>query len=178
MQRLDDMEVALPEFEEPEESPSFSDNHQYFEHFRQMCSLSLLKGRIYSEIYCPKRDVKHLDFCRKVRELNAELEKWWENLQLKDLPNPVSETKDFLAAFAWMTLRIVYCNCLIMTHRIIPRFHYLATHNLEWRSGALYHDLASLEAQLPLSTAACLGAARDTLQLVHHIPWSNTSWIW
>ena len=179
MQHHDDMDVELPHVEDIScESPSSSSttSSRSLELFRQMCTLSLIKGTIYFEIYCPKHDIKQLDFYRKVRELNAKLEDWWKNL--KGPSKSGSGTDNFITLLMSIGLRIAYYNSLIMIHRVIPRFHFIITHNPELRSRTSFHDLASLEAQLPLSTAACLGAARDTLRLVHHMPWRDVAWIW
>lgn len=178
VQHPDDMDVEFPQADisdQPNDAHSAS-SLEGLEYFRQLCQLSYLKGKVYFEIYCPRKDVTPLVFCKRVCELHAELEEWWENFPFKDPFGRGSTESDYLTKFSSVGLQAMYYNCLIMTHRIVPRINLIIMRTPRmWRSPS---DIATVERQTPISTSICLTAARDTLKLVNHVPWSDVALAW
>ncbi|KAJ5748606.1 uncharacterized protein N7511_010302 [Penicillium nucicola] len=171
-QHPDDFDVPLPtELESDKESAS---NIPFF---RQLCRMSIIKGRIYSRLYSAKALLRPpLEIYRTVKELHKELENWKGEYPLTTEPKLKPGAPDFLLGFAAAGLHFVYYNALIMIHRIPLFLHYIIT------SKATSKDLKELEALSirRASKSASIGAqaARDTLKLINNMPWGDIAWTW
>lgn len=168
------MDVDLPS---EEDDDYLVDNFQSF--FRQLCRLTVVKGRICCKLNCTKAlDNRSVgEIFQIIDGLNTELEEWKRNgifdLQLKMKP----AGEDFLFGFATAGLRLVYYNLLIMVHRIPLIVHFIhARHIPPDRQKA--SDLRLIANQSAASATICLQAARDTLKLVNSLPWGDIAWIW
>ncbi|KAJ5327448.1 uncharacterized protein N7506_010550 [Penicillium brevicompactum] len=170
-QHPDDFDVPLPE---EMESDRLDGSPHKITFFRQMCRMSVIKGRIYSRLYSAKALLRPpIEIYRTVKELHAELEEW--NL---DSP-PLSEhqvkidERDFLYGFASLGLRFVYHNALIMIHRVPLFINYIVTaRNEPERLQALS------KAHAAKSGAIGTQSARDTLKLINNMPWGDIAWTW
>lgn len=165
-QSVDDFDVNLPEAE-----------HNTTLFFRQLCSLNVIKSRIYGRLYSAKGLQKTpADVCQVVKELHAELEEWRN-------ANPIDNTNlkqvngdNFLSSFASVGLQLVYYNCLIMIHRMpLVLGHYA---RYLGNTTQIHFDLRWFADQSHVSSSVCVQAARETLRLVNNMPWGDIAWLW
>lgn len=165
-QSVDDFDVDLPEAE-----------HNTTLFFRQLCSLNVIKSRIYGRLYSAKGLQKTpADVCQVVKELHAELEEWRN-------ANPIDNTNlkqvngdNFLSGFASVGLQLVYYNCLIMIHRMpLVLGHYA---RYLGNTTQIHFDLRWFADQSHVSSSVCVQAARETLRLVNNMPWGDIAWLW
>lgn len=175
-QHPDDFDVGLPEDMNDDEN-SVSMNTTFF---RQLCLLTVIKSRIYSQLYSTKalrRPPKEI--YQTVRELHAELKNWKHEHPFLNEPKQHVDEDDFLFGFACVGLHFVYYNALIMIHRIPLLLNSAYSHSYPNASGKRQNDIKPLSnSQASASASICVQAARDTLKLVNNMPWGNTSWIW
>ncbi|CAG8123834.1 unnamed protein product [Penicillium olsonii] len=170
-QHPDDFDVPLPE---EIESDKLGQPKSDITFFRQMCRMSVIKGRIYSRLYSAKALLRPpLEIYKTVKELHAELEEW-----NRDCPTPTdhkvkSNERDFLFGFASLGLHFVYHNALIMIHRVPLFINYIVTARDEPQ------ELQSLSnAHAAKSGAIGAQAARNTLKLINNMPWGDIAWTW
>ena len=142
--------------------------------FRQLCRMSLIKSRIYCRLYSAKAMLKpHIEIYQIVKELHAELEEWKRDYPLGEVPKVKVAENDFLFGFASIGIQLVYYNALIMIHRIPLLLKYLIVPREE------PEELKSLsKAYASKSAIICANAARNTLKLVHNMPWGDIAWVW
>ncbi|KAJ5602010.1 hypothetical protein N7510_011544 [Penicillium lagena] len=171
-QHPDDFDVALPADAIGNEDTLVSNNIPFF---RQLCRLTIIKSRIYSQLYSTKalqRPPKEV--YRTVKELHTELEEWRRQHPLLKEPKQKVAESDFLYGFASVGLHFVYYNALIMVHRIPLLMNYAYSSRLPNASG----KKQAMSAQASSSAVICVQAARDTLKLVNNMPWGDIAWIW
>ncbi|CAI7664438.1 unnamed protein product [Penicillium bialowiezense] len=170
-QHPDDFDVPLPE---EMESDKLDGTPNKITFFRQMCRMSVIKGRIYSRLYSAKALLRPpIEIYRTVKELHAELEEW--NLDSPPLSDHQvkTEERDFLYGFAALGLRFVYYNALIMIHRVPLFINYIVTARNE------PEKLQALsKAHAAKSGAIGAQAARETLKLINNMPWGDIAWTW
>lgn len=142
--------------------------------FRQLCRMSLIKTRIYCQLYTAKALLKppH-EIYQTVKALHAELEEWKRDYPLSEEPKLKVAEADFLFGFATIGLHYVYYNALIMIHRIPLLLNFMVSSRDE------PGDLKSLSKSYASKSAViCVQAARDTLRLMNNMPWGDIAWIW
>lgn len=165
-QHVDDFDVGLPEVD-PNGTPFF----------RQLCSLNIIKSRIYSRLYSTKGlQNSPEEICQIVRELHAELEEWKNDNPIDNSHLNHVNGDGFLLGFASVGLQFVYFNSLIMIHRM-PLVLYYYARTLENES-RIHFDPKWFGDQSRESASVCVQAARDTLRLVNSMPWGDIAWIW
>jgi hypothetical protein len=170
-QHPDDFDVPLPEEIDSDKLGGSLGNITFF---RQMCRMSLIKGRIYSRLYSAKALLRPpVEIYKTVRELHVELEEWnLDSPALSDAKMKSSEG-EFLFGFASLGLHFVYHNALIMIHRVPLFINYIVTARNE------SEELQSLsKARAAKSGAIGAQAARDTLKLINNMPWGDIAWTW
>jgi hypothetical protein len=170
-QHPEDFDVPLPQELEDDRDSTSSTNIPFF---RQLCRMSLIKSRIFCQLYSAKALLKSpQEIYQSVKELDAELRAWRKDYPFEDNPRQKVAEPNFLMGFAAIGLHFVYYNALIMTHRIPLLLNYLITE----RAGP--KELKSLsKAQAAKSSVICVTAARDTLKMVNNMPWGDIAWVW
>ncbi|KAJ6081699.1 hypothetical protein N7499_006573 [Penicillium canescens] len=171
-QHPDDFDVPLPE--ELESDKGSASNILFF---RQLCRMSIIKGRIYSRLYSAKALLRPpLEIYKTVKELHKELENWRGDYPLTSEPKLKPGAPDFLLGFASVGLHFVYYNALIMIHRIPVLLHYLITSKETSKESKELEALSIRRASKSASIGA--QAARDTLKLINNMPWGDIAWTW
>ncbi|CAG8923487.1 unnamed protein product [Penicillium salamii] len=170
-QHPDDFDVPLPEEIESDRLGAPKSDIRFF---RQMCRMSVIKGRIYSRLYSAKALLRPpLEIYKTVKELHAELEEWNRDCPAPSEHRVKSNERDFLFGFASLGLHFVYYNALIMIHRVPLFINYIVTARDEPQ------ELQSLSnAHAAKSGAIGAQAARDTLKLINNMPWGDIAWTW
>lgn len=170
-QHPDDFDVPLPKETDSDSIRGSSGNINFF---RRMCRLSMIKGRIYSQLYSAKALLRPpVETYKIVWELHAELEEWNYNSPALDEPKPRSAERDFLFGLAIMGLHFVYHNSLIMIHRVPLLLNYIAITRNE------PEELQSIsKAEAVKSGTIAAQAARDSLKLIDNMPWGDVGWTW
>ncbi|KAF3387590.1 hypothetical protein F1880_000621 [Penicillium rolfsii] len=170
-QHPEDFDVPLPEELEDDRDSSCSTNIPFF---RQMCRMSVIKSRIFYQLYSAKALLKSPhEIYQSVQELDAELRAWRKDYPFEDNPRQKVAEPNFLMGFAAIGLHFVYYNALIMTHRIPLLLSHLINERAEPR------ELKALsKAHAAKSAVICVTAARDTLRMVNNMPWGDIAWVW
>lgn len=184
LQHPDDFDVDFPQeavegeanYDNDESPSSRSPVVKWF--FRELCRLTVIKGRIYFKLYSTKSSARSpAELCADVHELEVELEEWKRTCPIRGHCEQDPAAPDFLQGFASIGLRLVHYNCQIMIHRIPPLMNITLFLSPILRSR--YHSqLSGLENQSSLSRAVCLRAARDSLKLLNSMPWGDMAWVW
>ncbi|OKP14788.1 Activator of stress genes 1 [Penicillium subrubescens] len=170
-QHPEDFDVPLPEELEDDRDSSSSTNIPFF---RQLCRMSLIKSRIFCQLYSAKALLKSPhEIYQSVQELDAELRAWRKDYPFDENPRQKVAEPNFLMGFAAIGLHFVYYNALIMIHRIPLLLNYLINERPEPR------ELKALsKAHAAKSSVICVTAARDTLRMVNNMPWGDIAWVW
>ncbi|PLN84559.1 hypothetical protein BDW42DRAFT_162219 [Aspergillus taichungensis] len=173
-QHYEDLDVEFPV---EEESEFVLTNNTSF--FRQLCSMTVIKSRIYNKLYATTalENKSALEIIGIVRGLHADLEKWKATSAFDLALKHERGGEDFLVGFASAGLQFVYYNSLIMVHRVPLVIHFIYAHRLA-TGGQVPIDLKAILKESLTSTAVCVQAARDTLRLVNNLPWGDIAWIW
>lgn len=170
-QHPEDFDVPLPEELEDDRDSSSSTNIPFF---RQLCRMSLIKSRIFCQLYSAKALLKSPhEIYQSVQELDAELRAWRKDYPFDENPRQKVAEPNFLMGFAAIGLHFVYYNALIMIHRIPLLLNYLINERAEPK------ELKALsKAHAAKSSVICVTAARDTLRMVNNMPWGDIAWVW
>lgn len=175
-QHPDDFDVGLPEDMNGEEDSSVSTNTMFF---RQLCLLTVIRSRIYSQLYTNaalRRPPKEI--YNTVKDLHVELEQWKHQYPFKEPKRNVDESES-LFAFASVGVHFIYYNAVIMIHRVPLLLKYAYSRTQPNVSGKRQNDMKALsDTEASKSAVICVQAARDTLTLVNNMPWGNIAWIW
>ncbi|EAW18151.1 transcription factor domain-containing protein [Aspergillus fischeri NRRL 181] len=174
-QHPDDFDVEIPAVD-PENDLLLSDNKPFFQ---QLCQLTIIKSRIYTELYSEKalQNKTAAEVMKIVKKLHAELGEWRAANTFDDQLKQGAAGEDFLRGFASAGMQFVYFNSLILIHRMPLVIAFI------YRQRLANGDSAPDDANLILresssSIAFCSEAARDTLRLVNNLPWGDIAWIW
>ncbi|OQD87052.1 hypothetical protein PENANT_c006G08504 [Penicillium antarcticum] len=171
-QHPDDFDVPLPE-----ELESDKESASNIPFFRQLCRMSIIKGRIYSRLYSAKALLRPpLEIYKTVKELHKELENWRGEYPVTTEPKLKPGAPDFLLGFASAGIHFVYYNALIMIHRIPLFLHYIITSKETSKESKELEALSIRRASKSASIGA--QAARDTLKLINNMPWGDIAWTW
>ncbi|KAJ5174971.1 uncharacterized protein N7482_000848 [Penicillium canariense] len=170
-QHPEDFDVPLPQELEEDRGLNSSTNIPFF---RQLCRMSVIKTRIFCQLYSAKALLKPpRDIYQSVKELDAELREWRKDYCLDENPRQKVAEANFLSGFASIGLHFVYYNALIMVHRIPLLLNYLINERKEPK------ELKALsKAYAAKSSVICVTAARDTLKMVNNMPWGDIAWVW
>ncbi|KAJ6021778.1 hypothetical protein N7540_007282 [Penicillium herquei] len=171
-QHPDDFDVPLPQETEDDNDPEVSSNISFF---CQLCRMCVIKSRIYCRLYTAKALQKppH-ELYKCVSDLHIELEAWKEDYPFTEVPVMRGAESDFLFGFASIGLHFVYYNAQIMIHRMPLLLNYLIPSRENEPDGLKSYR----KARASKSAAICATAARNTLKLVHNMPWGEISWLW
>ncbi|KAF7716833.1 Fungal specific transcription factor [Penicillium ucsense] len=170
-QHPDDFDVPLPsELGEDLSGISSTD----IPYFRQLCRMSVIKSRIFCQLYSAKALLRcPSEIYKSVKELDLQLKAWRKDYPSHEDTRHATSQSNPLLMFGTIALDFVYYNALIMTHRIPILLNYLITDR-----GHL-HEIETLDkAQTAKSLVICAGAARDTLKMVNNMSWGDVAWIW
>ncbi|OOQ86706.1 putative C6 transcription factor [Penicillium brasilianum] len=170
-QHPEDFDVPLPEELEDDRNSTSSTNIPFF---RQLCRMSLIKSRIFYQLYSAKALLKSPhEIYQSVKELDAELREWRRDYPFDDDPRQKVAEPNFLMGFAAIGLHFAYFNALIMVHRIPLLLNYLINEREE------PPELKALsKAHAAKSSVICVTAARNTLRMVNNMPWGDIAWVW
>jgi hypothetical protein len=180
LQDHEDYDVDLPSEVPAEDSGGQDCGARYL---RILCRLTLIKSRIYKELYSTKAFGKSSSEVRAaVYGLDAELEKWKrDNPYMDVLSSSSSPTgaagKEDVELIAKIGQRLAYYNSLIVVHRM-PFLHEV----VEWSSlhpdSDSNIDFKTVFAESYGSVEVCVQAARDSLKLIDLLPWRDVGYAW
>lgn len=149
-------------------------------YFRTLCQHTVIKSRIYKELYSTKALAKSISEVRAtVNELSAELEKWKrENPYISISSSSADAGKDDMELISRLGQRISYYNSLIMIHRMpFLREVLVWTRSHPSLSGPNV-DFKSIFGESYESIQLCVQAARDSLKLINQLPWRDIGYAW
>ncbi|KAL1966660.1 hypothetical protein VTN77DRAFT_4071 [Rasamsonia byssochlamydoides] len=180
LQDYEDFDVDLPSDDPPEGGAGLELSRQNWtvRYFRILCQHTVIKSRIYKELYSTKALAKSISEVRAtVAELNAELEKWKRENPYINASSPSGAGKDDMELIARLGQRLSYYNSLIIIHRM-PLLHEMtAWSRLQQRVDPKV-DFKSIFAESYESTQVCVQAARDSLKLIDQLPWRDVGYAW
>ena len=161
----DDIGIDLPQQEGP--FVRQPDGSMKLSMFSYQAQLARLESRIHSELYSARAQNKpSSDRLRAVGELDKALLEWREALPEELQPENVGMfSEDHILPLIMM--HFAYFNCLTTIHRV-------SIHHGAWTSSHLSQSRTSLHDQnlnprVYASQSICLGAARQSIQLLQHV---------
>ncbi|KKA22818.1 C6 transcription factor [Rasamsonia emersonii CBS 393.64] len=147
-------------------------------YFRTLCQHTVIRSRIYKELYSTKALTKSISEVRAtVNKLSAELEKWKRDNPYISVPSSADAAKDDVELISRIGQRLSYYNSLIIIHRM-PFLHEV----LVWRGHPSLSgpnvDYKSIYGESYESIQLCVQAARDSLKLINQLPWRDIGYAW
>ena len=161
----DDIGIDLPQAETLlERQPGGSVK---FGMFRYQAQLARLESRIHSELYSARAQNKPaLDRLRAVGELDKALLEWKDALPEEIQPEKaITFDEDHVLPIVMM--HFAYFNCLTTIHRVSIHHGSWTSSHLS-QSGTLLHG-QNLNPRVYASQSICIGAARQSIQLLQHV---------
>lgn len=176
MQSADEFDIDLPS-EDPQPRPN-SVSSWSIKWFRTTCTHALVRRRIYEELYTAKAFYKsYEDVCKTVDSLNAELDEWKnQNPYLSyEPPNSMDLDRDQeMEVLAKCGQLLSYRHSLILVNRM-PILHEVAI----WQRLKPGMDpMKLLSTRSKKFSSITLDAARDSLKLLHGLPWRDVGYTW